>query len=142
MQTHPDGSRVMWVRAKDRLSVAKYDFAPNGALSFLTHLRLDKEGNPLNAKIRNDRNEVIYQASYGYHRDTGTLVAELLFDKRPEAAPEPGQMVPVRRVKYGVDAAGRETHEIEQLPVVLADNGAEPAPLPSPFSPAVFPKGW
>lgn len=142
VQTAEDGSRVVWFRTKDGQGITKYDLAADGSLSFLTDIRTDKNGNPLRAKVYDWKNELVYQASYGYNRHTGALAAELLFDKRPEAAPAPaGQELPVRRVNYGTDATHGQTQTIEPPPArALAENGAEAVPMPAPYSSMVFPR--
>lgn len=137
VQNSPDGSRVMWIRSQDRRNITKYDFAADGSLSFLTNLRTDAAGNPLGAKIYDGSNELLYKTMYGYHKTTGALVTELLFDTRAEQVP--GQKEePLRRVTYATDADDGQVEATRPDPA-LAEN--EPPPLPSPFSSRAFPHG-
>ncbi len=142
VQTAEDGSRVVWFRTKDGQGITKYDLAADGSLPVPTDIRTDKHGNQLRAKVYDWKNELVYQACYGYNRHTGELAAELLFDKRAEATREPGQReMPVRRVNYGTDATHGQTQTIEPLPArALAENGAEVVPLPAPYSSMIFPQ--
>lgn len=136
VQPAADGGRVVWFREKDRTSITKYDFAADGSLSFLTDLRIDPKGNPLSAKVYNGQNELLYKASYGYSKTTGTLVAELLFD--PMAALPGQKAVPVRRVSYSTDERAGEVIDIQPAPA-MAEN--EPQVLPAPFTSWAFPDG-
>lgn len=138
VQNGTDGSRVMWIRTKDRTGITKYDFAADGALSFLTNMRMDPQGNPLSAKVYDGQNELLYKASYGYRRTDGALVAEVLFDPRA-APPGPGKrQVPVRRVTYATGEHAGQVEDIQQDPA-LAQDGSQP--LPAPFDSMVFPYG-
>jgi hypothetical protein len=110
---HKDGSRTVFTRSPDHRTLTKRTFAANRNLSMVTVYRMDANGNPLNCKIYDGQRRELYKASYGYHRQTGQLIEERLFDSRVKRIdPETGREMPVRRFIYTYDAHGNRNHPI------------------------------
>jgi len=108
-----DGSRAVFVRSPDSRTLTKKTVSPNGVLTMLTTYRMDSEGNPLNCKIKDGQNQEMFKVSYGYHRVTGQLVSELMFDSRVKRInPDNGKEMPVQRIVYLYDAEGKRSAPI------------------------------
>jgi hypothetical protein len=108
-----DGSRTVFTRSPDNRVLTKRTFTGNGALSLLTIYRMDKHGNPTGCKIFDGRKTELYKTSYGYHKDTGKLVEERMFDSRVKRInPDTGEEMPVRRFIYNYDALGNRSAPI------------------------------
>jgi len=105
---HDDGSRTVFSRSPDNRTLTKRTFTANGNLSMLTIYRMDANGNPLSCKIYDGLKQEIYKAGYGYHKETGQLLEERMFDSRVKRIdPNSGKEMPVRRYLYTYDAQGR-----------------------------------
>jgi hypothetical protein len=105
---HDDGSRTVFTRTPDNRTLTKRTFTANGGLSMLTIYRMDANGNPLSCKIFDGLKQEIYKAGYGYHKTTGQLLEERMFDSRVKRIePNSGKEMPVRRYLYTYDAQGR-----------------------------------
>jgi len=110
---HEDGGRTVFTRTPDQRTLTKRTFGPNRNLTMVTVYRMDENGNPLSCRIYDGQRQELYKASYGYHRETGNLMEERLFDARVKRIdPESGQEMPVRRFIYTYDAQGNRNHPI------------------------------
>jgi hypothetical protein len=107
---HKDGSRAVFTRSPDSRTLTKKTFSPNGKLSMLTTYRMDSNGNPLGCKIKDGQNTEMFKVSYGYHKVTGLLMEELMFDSRVRRLnPANGKELPVQRIVYLYDAEGKRS---------------------------------
>jgi len=105
---HDDGSRTVFSRSPDNRTLTKRTFTANGSLNVITVYRMDANGNPLSCKIFDGLKQEIYKAGYGYHKVTGQLLEERMFDSRVKRIdPNSGLEMPVRRYLYTYDAQGR-----------------------------------
>lgn len=111
---HEDGSRSVFIRSPDNKTLTKKTFSPNGVLTMLTTYKMDANQNPLGCKIRDGLGTEMFKVSYGYHRVTGLLVEELMFDSRVKrVSPEnPDREMPVQRIVYIYDAEGKRSPPI------------------------------
>ncbi len=108
-----DGSRAVFIRSPDSRTLTKKTVSPNGNLSMLTTYRMDTDGNPLGCKIKDGQGQEMFKVSYGYHKVTGLLVEELMFDSRVKRLnPNNGKELPVQRVVYIYDAEGKRSAPI------------------------------
>ena len=110
---HEDGSRAVFIRSPDNKMLTKKTFSPNGVLTMLTTYKMDSNGNPLSCKIRDGQGQELFKVAYGYHRVTGLLVSELMFDSRvPRINKHTGKEQPVQEVRYLYDAEGQRSAPI------------------------------
>lgn len=110
---HDDGSRTVFERSVDQKVLTKKTFTANGALFLVTVYRMDAHGNPLNCKIYDGKKNEMFKSRYGYHKDTGLLVEEQMFDSRVKRTdPNSGEEMPVRRFIYNYDALGNRSAPI------------------------------
>lgn len=108
-----DGSRAVFIRSPDSRTLTKKTVSPNGVLSMLTIYRMDSNGNPLGCKIKDGQGQEMFKVSYGYHKVTGLLVEELMFDSRVKRLnPGNGKELPVQKVVYLYDAEGKRSAPI------------------------------
>ncbi len=111
---HEDGSRSVFIRSPDNKTLTKKTFSANGVLTMLTTYKMDANQNPLGCKIRDGLGEEMFKVAYGYHRVTGLLVEELMFDSRVKRInpKNPGKEMPVQRIVYIYDAEGKRSPPI------------------------------
>lgn len=110
---HEDGSKSVFIRSPDNKTLTKKTFSPNGVLTMLTTYKMDANGNPLGCKIRDGLSQELFKVSYGYHRVTGLLVEELMFDSRVKRInPNNGKEMPVQKLVYIYDAEGKRSAPI------------------------------
>ena len=108
-----DGSRAVFIRSPDSRTLTKKTVSPNGVLTMLTIYRMDANGNPLGCKIKDGQGTEMFKVSYGYHKVTGLLVEELMFDSRVKRMnPSNGKELPVQKVVYLYDAEGKRSAPI------------------------------
>ena len=108
-----DGSRSVFIRSPDNRTLTKKRFSANGVLTMLTTYKMDANGNPLSCKIRDGQNQELFKVSYGYHKVTGLLVEELMFDSRVKRInKDTGKEMPVQKVAYLYDAEGNRSAPI------------------------------
>lgn len=104
-----NGSKSYFIRSPDSKRLTKKTYA-NGALTMVTEYYMDANGNPLGCKIYDGQHNEMFKVSYGYHKATGQLVEERMFDARVRRIdPKSGQEMPVQRVIYIYDAEGNRS---------------------------------
>jgi hypothetical protein len=108
---HRDGTDTAYHRSNDEKTLIKKRISDvkGGRNSILTTTvyRMDERGNPLSCKIFDGKENLLFKVRYGYHRETGRLVAEDMFDARaPKEDPESGEEIPIRRMYWFYDGAG------------------------------------
>lgn len=107
---HEDGSRAVFTRSPDSRTLTKKTFSANGVLTMLTVYKMDSSGNPLGCKIFDGQNNELFKVSYGYHKATGQLEQERMFDSRVKRTdPNTGKEMPVQLVRYLYDAEGKRS---------------------------------
>lgn len=107
---HEDGSRAVFIRSPDNRTLTKKTFSRNGVLTMLTTYRMDANGNPRGCKIQDGKGTEMFKVSYGYHRVTGLLVSELMFDSQnPFYHEQTKKLLPVQEIKYTYDAEGKRS---------------------------------
>ncbi|RYD46677.1 MAG: hypothetical protein EOP85_06965, partial [Verrucomicrobiaceae bacterium] len=107
---HEDGSRAVFIRSPDSRTLTKKTFSANGVMTMMTIYRMDENQNPLGCKIRDGMGNDMFKVSYGYHKDTGLLMVELMFDARVKRIDKDTQReMPVQRIQYIYDAEGKRS---------------------------------
>lgn len=110
---HRDGTNTEYYRSNDEKTLVKKRQGTRGGRNSIlttTVYRMDAKGNPLSCKIFDGKENLLYTVKYGYHRKTGRLVAEDMFDARvPQINPDTGKEIPVRRMYWFYDGAGSVT---------------------------------
>lgn len=111
---HRDGTNTEYRRSNDEKTLVKKRLSGvrGGRNSILTTTvyRMDKRGNPLSCKIFDGKENLLFKVGYGYHRVTGRLVAEDMFDARvPQVDPKTGKEIPIRRMYWFYDGVGNVT---------------------------------
>lgn len=105
-----DGSRAVFTRSPDNRTLTKKTFSPNGVLTMVTTYKMDSNGNPIGCKILDGQKVEMFKVSYGYHRVTGQLVRELMFDSRVKRInKDTGLEMPVQQIIYLYDAEGKRS---------------------------------
>lgn len=69
----------------------------------------DRAGLLRNAKIYDGKNKQLFKILYGYHKQTGKLIMEDLFDAQGVRRNEAGQEMPLQRLHYKYDAFGNRS---------------------------------
>lgn len=110
LMRHRDGTNTEYRRSNDEKTLIKRRLSDvkggRNAILTTTAYRMDKQGNPLSCKIYDGKENLLFKVSYGYHRETGRLVAEDMFDARTPKKDENGKEIPVRRMYWFYDGAG------------------------------------
>lgn len=107
---HKDGSTSELTRSPDRKTITKKTRSGNGVLTMTTTYKMDDNANPLGCKIRDGQNNELFKVSYGYHKVTGLLVEELMFDSRVKRLnKDTGKEMPIQRLAYIYDAEGNRS---------------------------------
>jgi hypothetical protein len=110
---HEDGGRTLFIRTPDKRTLTKKTFTADGVLCMVTIYRMDENGNPLGCKILDGQKSELFKVSYGYHKDTGLLMEERMFDARVKRMdPQDGKEMPVHRFIYNYDAQGKRSAPI------------------------------
>jgi hypothetical protein len=108
-----DGSDSIFIRSPDGLTLTKKTYSPNGPLTMTTIYRMDSSGNPRGCKIRDGQGIELFKVAYGYHKVTGQLVEELMFDSRVKRTDkDTGKEMPVQKICYIYDAEGKRSAPI------------------------------
>ncbi|MEM9081904.1 MAG: hypothetical protein AAGC74_14565 [Verrucomicrobiota bacterium] len=107
---HEDGTRTEYRRSNDEKTLVKRRLSDvkggRDSIISTTIYRMDASGNPLSCKIYDGKENLLYKVAYGYHKKTGRLLAEDMFDARaPKRGPD-GKEIPVRRMYWFYDANG------------------------------------
>ncbi|MFC4992772.1 hypothetical protein [Rubritalea tangerina] len=79
-----------------------------------TIYRRDKFGNLRSGIVYDGKNKKLFRIVYGYHKDTGRLIAENMFDARVKRtfAHNPSKEEPVRATRYYYNAQGERSAPI------------------------------
>ena len=110
---HQDGSNSIFIRSSDNKTLTKKTHSANGPLTMTTIYRMDTSGNPRGCKISDGQNQELFKVSYGYHKVTGLLVEELMFDSRVKRInKDTGKEQPLQRVAYLYDVEGKRSAPI------------------------------
>lgn len=110
---HKDGSKTIFTRSPDNLTLTSKKTNANGVLITMTVYRMDANGNPRGCKIYDGNKNELYKSSYGYRKSDGRLVEERMFDSRVKRIdPNTGNEMPVRRFIYTYDAHGKRNKPI------------------------------
>ena len=110
---HEDGSRAVFTRSPDSRTLTKKTFSANGVLTMLTIYTMDANGNPRGCKIKDGQGNELFKVSYGYHKVTGLLEQERMYDARTRRMdPNTGKEMPVQLVVYLYDAEGKRSAPI------------------------------
>ncbi len=108
-----DGSRTIFTRSPDNLTLTKMTYSANGVRMMTTIYRMDHNENPLSCKIFDGQQQELFKVRYGYRKSDGKLVEEQMFDSRVKRInPADGAEMPVRRFIYTYDAQGKRSAPI------------------------------
>ncbi len=109
---HEDGSRAVFIRSPDSRTLTKKTFS-NGALCMITIYRMNCDGDPTGCRIRDGQGNDLFKVAYGYHKVTGLLVCELMFDARVKRTDKnTGKEMPIQRIEYLYDAEAKRSAPI------------------------------
>lgn len=110
---HEDKSVSIFIRSPNNRMLTKKTYSPNGPLTMVTTYWMYPNGNPSGCKIKDGQGIELFKVSYGYHKVTGLLVSELMFDSRVKRInKDTGKEQPVQEVKYLYDAEGKRSAPI------------------------------
>ncbi|MDX1679358.1 MAG: hypothetical protein R3242_01390 [Akkermansiaceae bacterium] len=110
---HADGSRTRFTRTPDNTTLTKMKYGPNGVVEMVSVYRMDEYGNPLNCKIYDGNETLLFKVRYGYRKQDGQLVEEQMFDARVKRIdPMTGEEVPIQRTCYLIDGNGNRSAPI------------------------------
>lgn len=105
-----DGSRSVFIRSPDNRVLTKKTFSANGVETMVTIYKMDSAGNPLGCKIFDGSKKELFKVSYGYHKSTGLLEQERMFDSKVvRKDPGTGKEMPVQIIRYLYDAEGKRS---------------------------------
>jgi hypothetical protein len=110
-----DGSITEFTRDAGNTTLVKrtYSEKPNGepVTRSRTLYRRDKFGNLRSGAIYDGQNKKLFRVVYGYHQDTGRLIAENMFDARVRRTnpKDPSKEEPVRATRYHYNAQGERS---------------------------------
>lgn len=79
-----------------------------------------RDGLLRNAKISDGSGKPIFKIRYGYHKVTGKLILEELFDAEGDRRNEKGQIIPLQRLYYKYDPHGNRS---KPYAITTTDNG-------------------
>jgi hypothetical protein len=107
-----DGGQTIFSRSADKRTLTKKTFK-NGNLAMVAIYRMDEHGNPMSCKIIDGQQNEMFKVSYGYHRETGQLLEERMFDSRVKRInKDTGKEQPVQRLIYLPDPQGKRGQPI------------------------------
>jgi len=107
-----DGGQTIFSRSADKRTLTKKTFK-GGNLAMVAVYRMDADGNPMSCKIIDGQQNELFKVSYGYHRETGLLLEERMFDSRVKRInKDNGKEQPVQRLIYLYDAQGNRGQPI------------------------------
>ncbi len=86
----------------------------NGSRAVLsrTVYRKDSDLNLRSARIYDASGTTLFRVAYGYHKDTGRLIAENMYDARVKRMDANGKEAVIRAVRYTYDAHGNRSRPI------------------------------
>ncbi|WAC20595.1 hypothetical protein OVA24_04280 [Luteolibacter sp. SL250] len=107
-----DGGQTIFSRSADKRTLTKKTFK-GGNLAMVAIYRMDVHGNPMSCKIIDGQQNELFKVSYGYHRETGQLLEERMFDSRVKRInKDTGKEQPVQRLIYLPDPQGNRGQPI------------------------------
>jgi hypothetical protein len=113
-----DGSTTEFTRNAENTVLIKKNWIEkaNGerVLRSTTTYRRDKYGNLRSGIVRDGSKRQLFRIVYGYHKDTGRLVAENMYDARVKRTfkEDPTKEEPVRATRYHYTAQGERSAPI------------------------------
>ncbi|TAG09522.1 MAG: hypothetical protein EAZ42_06670 [Verrucomicrobia bacterium] len=108
-----DGSKSIFTRSPDNLVLTKKTYTPAGNLSMRTIYKMDRSGNPISCNIFDGQDQRLFKVSYGYHKTTGQLLKERMYDARVRRTdPNTGEEMPIQVLVYLYDAEGNRSAPI------------------------------
>ncbi len=115
-----DGTRILWIRAKDGFILTQYKFDSSGALTQSISYRIDPSGSPRTCKVFDAQKTELFKVSYGYRKSDGMLVEERVIDSRIKRLNDDGSEKPVRRILHVLDSENGESKR-EMIKLVEID---------------------
>ncbi|MFC5050563.1 hypothetical protein ACFPK9_08055 [Rubritalea spongiae] len=118
LMNNRDGSVTKFTRDADNTELIKTTYVekPNGerVIRDTTTFRRDKYGNLRSGIVRDGSKRPLFRIVYGYHKDTGRLVAENMYDARVKRTfkDDPTKEEPVRATRYHYTAQGERSAPI------------------------------
>ncbi len=107
---HEDGASTLFIRTPDNRKLTKKKFSANGVLTMRTVYVMDANKNPLNCKIYDGQDQLLFKVSYGYRKSDGQLVEERMFDARvTRKDPNTGKEMPIQVISYAYNAQGERS---------------------------------
>ncbi len=122
-----DGSFTEFSKSSDERVITRKNYSDSNKANGERVLRMsiiyrkDVYGKLRSGRIHDGTGKILYRVVYGYHKDTGRLVAENMFDarvKRTEVVTDPitgkpkAVEMPVRKLFHRYDAQGRRAKPI------------------------------
>ncbi len=109
---HEDGSRTVFTRSPNNRILTKKRFL-NGEVTMITTYWMDASGNPTGCKILDGQKQELFKVKYGFHKVTGSLEREIMYDSRVKRInPADGKEMPVQIIAYIYDAEGKRSAPI------------------------------
>lgn len=118
LMNNRDGSVTEFTRNAENTVLIKKTYVdkPNGerVMRDTTTFRRDKLGNLRSGIIADGAKRPLFRIVYGYHKDTGRLVAENMYDARVKRTfkEDPTKEEPVRATRYHYTAQGERSAPI------------------------------
>ena len=117
-RNNEDGSYVEFKRDPEDRTLIKISRDANKRIVMTTTYYRNKKGFLTSARVRDGHGVLIFRVKYGYHKHTGQLIAEDMFDARVKRyftkLDQNGQRKesPVRRIYYFYDENGEQSKAI------------------------------
>ena len=119
-----DGSYVVFERSPDDRRLVKTTKDQNDRVKMKATYMRNPKGFLTVGRIHDGQGNLIYRVKYGYHQETGLLIAEDMFDARVKnyypvgyKGKDGGRVeMPIRRVYYFYDADGNQSKAISLVP--------------------------
>lgn len=115
-----DGTHVVFKRTPDDKKLVKTTKDKDGNVTMTAVYYRNDRGFLTAGRIFDGQGAALFRVRYGYHRKTGYLIAEDMFDSRAkfEIPDEKGEMreMPVRRIYYFYDDEGSQSKAISLVP--------------------------
>lgn len=113
-----DGTYTEFKRNPSNTTLEKRTFGekPNGEKILIsrTLYRRDKHGNLRSGQVLDGQGKKLFRIVYGYHRNSGRLIAENMYDARVKRTKpgNPNEEEPVRATRWHYDAQGKQSAPI------------------------------